>query len=144
MNEQALIQAAAEARENAYAPYSRFKVGAALLDGKGRIHRGCNVENSAYGPTNCAERTALFRAIADGAAPRSFQAIAVAGDTPEPITPCGTCRQVLAELCAPDMPVYLTNLKGNIVKTTVSALLPGAFALPGETRGEQDESGGHS
>lgn len=143
MNGETLIQAAIEARKNAYAPYSKFKVGAALLDADGRIHLGCNVENVAFGPTNCAERTALFRAIADGAAPRSFRAIAVTADTPEPITPCGTCRQVLAELCAPDMTVYLSNLKGNIVKTTVSELLPGAFTLPGDTQSKPDESGGH-
>ncbi|WNQ13464.1 cytidine deaminase [Paenibacillus aurantius] len=124
------IQEARDAREKAYVPYSRFQVGAALVDADGGIHHGCNVENAAYGPTNCAERTALFRAIADGHAPRSFKAIAVIGDTPGPITPCGICRQVMAELCQPDMPVYLTNLKGDIQETTVEALLPGAFMLP--------------
>lgn len=127
MEPQALLQLAAEARERAYAPYSRFLVGAALLDADGHVHKGCNVENAAYGPTNCAERTALFRAIADGHSPGSFQAIAVIGDTEGPITPCGVCRQVLAELCRPDMPVYMGNLKGAFVKTTVADLLPGAF-----------------
>lgn len=123
-----LIEAAKEAREKAYVPYSRFKVGAALLDSDGHIHYGCNIENAAYGPTNCAERTAMFRAVADGLAPRSFQAIAVVADTEGPVSPCGICRQVMSELCAPDMPVYLTNLKGDVVKTSVADLLPGAFA----------------
>lgn len=127
MDEQALLQQAALARTKAYTPYSHFQVGAALLDKDGNIHHGCNVENAAYGPTNCAERTALFRAIADGHAPGSFQAIAVIGDTTEPITPCGVCRQVLVELCSRDMPVFMGNLKGDWKQTTVGALLPGAF-----------------
>ncbi|MBB6729704.1 cytidine deaminase [Cohnella zeiphila] len=127
-NEQ-LIREAAEARTRAYAPYSNFKVGAALLDADGVVHPGCNVENAAYGPTNCAERTALFRAIADGCAPGSFRALAVIGDTDEPIAPCGVCRQVISELCAPDMPIILSNLKGDVRVTTPSELLPGAFSL---------------
>ncbi|MFC0212086.1 cytidine deaminase [Paenibacillus chartarius] len=123
-----LLEHALEARRRAYTPYSHFQVGAALLDDSGAIHLGCNIENAAYGPTNCAERTALFRAVADGLAPRTFRAIAVIGDTEGPISPCGTCRQVLVELCAPDMPVFLGNLKGDVQETTVSALLPGAFS----------------
>jgi cytidine deaminase len=134
-----LLRHAAEAMENAYVPYSRFKVGAALLTADGSILHGCNVENAAYGPTNCAERTALFRAISDGHAPRSFRAIAVIGDTPGPITPCGVCRQVLSELCAPDMPVYMTNLKGDMNMMTVAQLLPGAFILPADS--EQENPG---
>jgi cytidine deaminase len=122
-----LIHHAIAARERAYAPYSRFRVGSALLDEQGHVHYGCNVENAAYGPTNCAERTALFRAIADGRKQGSFAAMAVVGDTDGPISPCGICRQVMVELCPPDMPVYLANLKGDITKTTVSRLLPGAF-----------------
>lgn len=122
-----LIEEATEARKRAYTPYSNFQVGAALLDSNGHIHHGCNIENAAYGPTNCAERTAVFRAVADGLAPRSFKAIAVIADTEEPVAPCGICRQVLSELCAPDMPVYLTNLRGDIFETTVAGLLPGAF-----------------
>lgn len=125
--EKELMEQAVAAMNKAYVPYSRFKVGAALLDADGSIHHGCNIENAAYGPTNCAERTALFRAVADGLAPKSFQAIAVVGDTEGPISPCGVCRQVMVELCAPDMPVYLTNLKGHVIKTTVADLLPGAF-----------------
>ncbi len=127
MDAKSLLQRASEVRKRAYTPYSHFQVGAALLGDDGQIHLGCNVENAAYGPTNCAERTALFRAIADGNAPRSFRAIAVIGDTEGPTAPCGICRQVLVELCEPDMPVFLGNLRGDIVETTVSALLPGAF-----------------
>lgn len=122
-----LVRHAIAARERAYAPYSRFRVGSALMDKQGGVHYGCNVENAAYGPTNCAERTALFRAIADGHKQGSFAALAVVGDTDGPVSPCGVCRQVMAELCAPDMPVYMANLKGDIVETTVSKLLPGAF-----------------
>ncbi|MCR8631419.1 MULTISPECIES: cytidine deaminase [Paenibacillus] len=127
MERQQLISFAKEARERAYVPYSQFKVGSALLGSNGTVYMGCNVENAAYGPTNCAERTALFSAIADGAQPRSFKAIAVIGDTSQPITPCGVCRQVLIELCAPNMPVYMANINGDITETTVAELLPGAF-----------------
>jgi cytidine deaminase len=127
MNPSTLLEHALEARSRAYTPYSHFNVGAALLDAEGNVHYGCNIENAAYGPTNCAERTAVFRAIADGHAARSFQAIAVIGDTDGPIAPCGVCRQVLVELCKPDMPVYLANLQGQLLKTTVSELLPWAF-----------------
>lgn len=133
INENELIHKAKEAREKAYTPYSRFKVGCALLDSEGQYHLGCNIENAAFGPTNCAERTAMFRAVADGHAPRSFVALAVTGDTTGPISPCGICRQVMAELCAPDMPVFLTNLNGAVLRTTVAELLPGAFSLPTET-----------
>jgi cytidine deaminase len=127
INAEELLERAKEARTRAYTPYSHFQVCAALVDRNGDIHLGCNVENAAYGPTNCAERTALFRAIADGHAAGSFQAIAVIGDTEGPIAPCGVCRQVMLELCRPDMPVILGNLKGDYIETTVSALLPGAF-----------------
>ena len=129
MDEQKLIQLANEVREHAYAPYSGFKVGSALLGQDGKVHLGCNVENAAYGPTNCAERSSLFRAVSDGCKPGSFKGIAVVGDTEEPITPCGVCRQVMSELCSPDMPVILSNLKGQIKRTTVAELLPGAFHL---------------
>ncbi|MGG3311490.1 cytidine deaminase [Paenibacillus lautus] len=122
-----LMQEAIKARTRAYIPYSAFGVGAALLDSHGEVHHGCNVENAAYGPTNCAERTALFRAIADGHEAGSFQAIAIVADTEGPCTPCGVCRQVLVELCKPDMKVIMGNMKGDIKETTVSELLPGAF-----------------
>lgn len=127
MDAKKLMQLAKEVREKAYTPYSHFKVGAALLAKDGQVHLGCNVENAAFGPTNCAERTAAFRAIADGYKPGSFQAIAVIGDTEGPISPCGVCRQVLVEICGPDMPVYMGNLKGELIQCTVGDLLPGAF-----------------
>ncbi|MFS1513518.1 cytidine deaminase [Chengkuizengella sp. SCS-71B] len=129
MDKEKLMNKAIEAMDSAYAPYSNFRVGAALLSDDDVIHMGCNVENAAYGPTNCAERTAMFRAIADGYKPKSFKAIAVAGDTEDPISPCGVCRQVLVELCSEQMPVILVNLKGEHFETTVSELLPGAFKL---------------
>lgn len=122
-----LIQHAIQASERAYVPYSKFHVGCALVDEHGNVHYGCNVENAAYGPTNCAERTALFRAIADGHAPKSFRVMAVVGDTDGPIAPCGVCRQVMIELCRADMPVIMANLRGDYTITTVSELLPGAF-----------------
>ena len=128
-NPQELLDAAKSVREYAYARYSQFKVGAVFVDADGHLHAGCNVENASYGATNCAERTALFRAIADGRKPGEFQAAAVVGDTDAPITPCGVCRQVMAELCSPDMPVVLGNLKGDYRITTVSELLPGAFTM---------------
>lgn len=127
-----LLEAAVKARRRAYAPYSGFFVGAALLDGEGAVHMGCNVENSAYGPTNCAERTALFRAIADGHGRGSFQALAIVGSGEEPIAPCGICRQVMAELCSPDMPVVMGNLDGQWSVASVAELLPGAFKLPAD------------
>ncbi|MDO7905452.1 cytidine deaminase [Paenibacillus sp. JX-17] len=127
MKDELLIQEAIKASTNAYTPYSHFNVGAALLDADGHVHYGCNIENAAYGPSNCAERTAMFRAVADGHKPGSFKAIAVIGATDGPISPCGVCRQVMVELCAPDMKVILGNLKGDIQVTTVAELLPGAF-----------------
>ena len=125
-----LLAAARAAREQAYAPYSHFHVGAALLTRDGRQFVGCNVENASYGLCNCAERTALFSAIAAGCKPGDFVRLAVIGDTPAPIAPCGACRQVMAELCDPDMPVLLGNLGGEADETTVGALLPGSFRLP--------------
>jgi cytidine deaminase len=130
-----LIDQARKAMDKAYVPYSSFRVGAALLQANGETRPGCNIENAAYGPTNCAERTALFSAIAAGEAPRSFRGIAVIGDTKDPITPCGVCRQVMIELCNPDMPVILANLSGQYRMTTVAELLPGAFTMPeGDSR----------
>lgn len=128
MNHSELLQEAIKARTKAYIPYSGFGVGAALLDEYGHVHHGCNIENAAYTPTNCAERTAMFRAIADGLKPGTFQAMAIVGDTDGPITPCGVCRQVMLELCGPDMPVILGNLKGAIRETTVAELLPFYFS----------------
>lgn len=125
-----LVADARSARDTAYAPYSRFPVGAALLTKDGRRFNGCNVENAAYGLCNCAERTALFSAVAAGCKPGDFAAMAVIADTPGPVSPCGSCRQVMAELCDPDMPVLLANTLGDTQSTTVAALLPGSFTLP--------------
>lgn len=125
MDEKQLVQYAIEARKRAYVPYSRFAVGAALLTEDGNVYLGCNIENAAYSLCNCAERTALFKAFSEGM--KSYRAIAVVADTPNPVSPCGACRQVMAELCPPDMKVYLANLKGDLTETTVSELLPGAF-----------------
>ena len=109
MTDRELLQCAAEAREMAYAPYSGFRVGAALLGKSGKIYKGCNVENAAYSPTNCAERTALFKAVSEGE--REFVSIAIVGGMYETINdfcaPCGVCRQVLAEFCDPDFRVVL-------------------------------------
>ena len=124
-----LLTMARQAREQAYAPYSRFLVGAALITRDGRHFTGCNVENASYGLCNCAERTALFTAVAAGCKPGDFEALAVIGDTPAPISPCGACRQVMAELCREDMPVWMGNLQGDVQETTVGALLPGSFRL---------------
>ncbi|WP_025028202.1 cytidine deaminase [Caldalkalibacillus mannanilyticus] len=124
-----LIQKASEARKKAYVPYSRFQVGAAFLTENDTIITGCNIENASYGLSNCAERTAIFKAIssAEKAEEKSFKALAVIADTDRPVPPCGACRQVIAEFCPPTMPVYLTNLKGDVLETTVAELLPGAF-----------------
>jgi len=124
-----LLQLAREARERAYVPYSHFPVGAALLTRDGRHFSGCNVENAAYGLCNCAERTALFSAIAAGCKPGDFAGLAVTADTDGPVSPCGACRQVIAELCGDDMPVWLGNLAGEVRETRVAELLPGAFSL---------------
>lgn len=110
----------------AYAPYSKFQVGAALLTKDGKVYRGCNIENAAYSMCNCAERTALFKAVSEG--DTEFQMLAVAADTPGPVSPCGACRQVISELCTKDVIVVLTNLQGQIKEMTVEELLPGAFS----------------
>ena len=119
-----LAAEAQKAQAKAYAPYSHFKVGAALLCGDGSIIHGCNVENVSFGLTNCAERTAVFSAVAQGK--NDFQALAVYADSAAPVAPCGACRQVLAEL-APDMPVLLLGRNEISKLTSVRELLPGAF-----------------
>jgi cytidine deaminase len=120
---------AESARDYAYVPYSHFKVGAALLAKDGRIFRGCNVENASYGLCLCAERTAFAKAISEGCRTHDFVALAVIGDTEDPISPCGACRQVMVELGSSDLEVILTNLKGDTQRTTAADLLPGAFSL---------------
>ena len=130
LSHDSLLAMARAVRERAYAPYSNFLVGATLVTHDGRHFDGCNVENASYGLCNCAERTALFAAVAAGCKPGDFAGLAVIGDTPEPITPCGACRQVMTELCNQDMPVLLANLQGETRLTTVGKLLPGSFELP--------------
>ena len=126
-----LIREALLARENAYAPYSHFCVGAALLGKSGAVYRGCNVESCAYGPTNCAERTALFKAVSEGE--RLFGAIAVAGGRGEKpdaqCMPCGICLQALAEFCPPDFRIITAALSGGYAAFTLKELLPRAFSL---------------
>lgn len=126
MDKHQLMEQSKIARERAYVPYSEFKVGAALLAKDGTVYLGCNIENSGYSMTNCAERTAFFKAISEGV--RDFKALAVVADTKGPVSPCGACRQVMSEFCDSDMPVYLTNLNGDVLETTVGELLPGAFS----------------
>lgn len=118
---QPLLDAARLAREQAYAPYSRFAVGAALRTKSGRIFTGCNVENLSFGLTICAERSAVFSAVAAGE--RDFTALAVVADSRQPITPCGACRQVLAEF-APALPVCSANLQGAVFESSIAELLP--------------------
>lgn len=117
--------AAKQAREEAYVPYSHFKVGAALLTDKKTIYTGCNIENAAYSLCNCAERTALFKAYSEGE--RHFAGMCVVADSNRPVPPCGACRQVMTELCPADMPVILMNMNGDTEETTVAQLLPGSF-----------------
>lgn len=123
-----LIAEAYEAKKNSYAPYSNFHVGAALLTESGRIYRGCNIENAAYSPTNCAERTAFFKAVSEGE--RSFAAIAIVGDKDEYLTPCGVCRQVMAEFCEEEtFQVISARNKTDYQVYTLKDLFPGSFSV---------------
>lgn len=119
-----LLAAARAARENAHAPYSNFRVGAALRANSGRVYTGCNVENATYGLTVCAERVAIFKAISEGE--RGFSAIAVVTHTDELTPPCGACRQIIWEFCG-DVDIILGNLKGRVEVHRASALLPRPF-----------------
>ena len=126
-----LSEAAIEARKNAYVPYSGFRVGAALLAASGNIYLGCNIENAAYSPTNCAERTAFFKAVSEGE--REFTAIAVVGGKGEPCgeicPPCGVCLQVMAEFCDPDeFTVYLVKNRDECTEVKLRDLLPCGFS----------------
>jgi cytidine deaminase len=125
----ALVRIARAAREHAYAPYSRFQVGAAVLTRDGRVFSGCNVENASYGLCNCAERTALFTAVAAGCRPGDFTQLAVIADTENPVTPCGACRQAIFELGGADLIVVQANLRGAVARTTAGLLLPNAFGF---------------
>lgn len=121
---QNLMNRAIKARENAYSPYSHFAVGAALLCEDGTLFEGCNIENASYGLTNCAERTAIFKAVSEGHT--KFKALAVVADTEGPCAPCGACRQVMAEFKIPL--IIMGNLMGNIKIVTIEELLPFSFS----------------
>jgi cytidine deaminase len=127
VNKEQLMESAQKIKKAAYVPYSKFPVGVAILLKDGNVINGVNVENVSLGATNCAERTAIFTAITNGYHKGDFQAIAVAGDTVDFLPPCSICRQVLAEFCLPEMPVYLTNEKNDILELTLKELLPYAF-----------------
>jgi cytidine deaminase len=120
-----LIEIARQVREHAHAPYSKFRVGAALETADGRIFAGCNVENSSYGLSMCAERVAIFKAMSEGV--REFDRIAVIADTDSPVRPCGACRQVISDLFPKDAEVILSNLQGDIEVAKISELLPAPF-----------------
>ena len=136
MNYDELVQKAIEMTKMSYVPYSHFHVGAALLDKNGKIWTGCNIENATYGATNCAERTAIFKAVSEGV--RDFEAIAIVGG-PEgadgsPVLeefcpPCGICRQVLSEFCSKNFKIILANKKGEQKLFTLAELLPESFSL---------------
>ena len=121
-----LIQAAIEAKEMAYVPYSHFRVGAALLTKDGEIYQGCNIENVAFTPTNCAERTAFFKAVSEGK--REFTAIVVNGDADDYLYPCGVCRQVMVEFCDPtEFNVIVAKNTEDYKEHTLIELIPGVF-----------------
>lgn len=121
----ALVERARAARSHAYAPYSAFAVGAAVLDEQGRIHAGCNVENASYGLTQCAEANAIGALVAAGGA--RIVAAAVAGVAAQPVTPCGACRQRLREFAADDCPVWVADLESVRARFTLGELLPASF-----------------
>ena len=131
MDTDLLIQTAVKMLDFSYVPYSHFHVGAALLTKSGKIYTGCNIENAAYGPSNCAERTAIFKAVSDGE--KEFEAIAVVGGSEGKIEdfcpPCGVCRQVMAEFCDKDFKIILSNGKKEVKTFTLSDLLPESFSL---------------
>ena len=145
MNETELIELACKGREQAYTPYSGFRVGAALLTRSGTVYLGCNIENASYGPTNCAERTAFFKAVSEGE--REFEALAIVGGpgegrTGEMCAPCGVCRQVMTEFCDPKtFRIILENGGGKVRTFLLEELLPLGFgpdnlkeAVPADSR----------
>ena len=129
MDKQGLVDLAVRAMGNAYAPYSGYKVGAALLTGSGKMYLGCNIENASYSPTNCAERTAFFKAVSEGE--RDFSAIAIVGGKDGVISdtfpPCGVCRQVMAEFCDPETFAIILGKSGGYEEYTLKELLPLGF-----------------
>ena len=120
-----MLDLAYEAMERAYTPYSHFNVGACLKGESGKYYLGCNVESASYTPTNCAERTAVFKAVSEGE--RNFSAIAIVCSGKNPAAPCGVCRQVLREFCRDDMPVVFADNNRNYIESTLGELLPHSF-----------------
>ncbi|MFA9399422.1 MAG: cytidine deaminase [Clostridiaceae bacterium] len=125
MDNKTLIKEAIKARENAYAPYSKFKVGAAILTNDNKIYSGCNIENASFGATNCAERTAIFKAVSEGY--KEIKKIAIVGDVNNYTFPCGICRQVLAEFAKQDMEIIIAKDENNYIVKSLKEILPGAF-----------------
>ena len=128
MDKLELIEKAKEARKLSYSPYSNFAVGAAILTKDDKIFLGANIENSSYPLCMCAERNAIYHAMMEGYKKDDFIALALTADTEEPCSPCGACRQVISELLDEDLPIYMSNLKGDIKITTPKELLPFAFS----------------
>ena len=122
-----IIKHAIEARKHAYSPYSKFSVGAAILLKNGVVIKGANIENASYGLSNCAERSALFSLYSQGYKKEDIISMAIVGQTDEPISPCGACRQVMNELIPKNVPIYLSNLDGKVKKVTIKELLPYSF-----------------
>lgn len=120
-----LIDEAIEAREGAYTPYSKFKVGALVIDENGRHFKGCNIENASYGLSNCGERTAIFKAVSEGM--KEIETIVVVADTEEPVSPCGACRQVIKEFSGEDTVIILANLNKDYKIYSVEDILPYGF-----------------
>lgn len=121
------LDMAIEARKNAYVPYSKFKVGAVVVNSKGEVYKGANIENGSFGLTNCAERSAIFSAASNGS--RDIKIIAVVADTAGPVSPCGACRQVIKEFATEDIIIILGNLKKDYKLMTMEELLPYGFEL---------------
>jgi len=122
-----MVDMALRAQQHAYVPYSGFHVGAAVLADNGKVYTGCNIENASFGATICAERTAIAKAVSDGA--RRILAVAVSSDSEGPTQPCGICRQVMSEFCSEDMPLYLSNRNGEYAEYAFRELLPNQFVL---------------
>ena len=120
-----LIDLAVKTSENAYVPYSHFPIGAVLVTDEGKIYTGVNIENASFGLTNCGERTSIFKAVSEGE--RSFKELIIYGQTEKPVSPCGACRQVMAEFFEPDLPVTLVAKDKSTVVMTVKELLPYSF-----------------
>ena len=138
MNEKQLVKEAFVAMQKAYSPYSHYKVGAALLTDSGKVYHGCNVENASYGATNCAERTAIFKAVSEGEL--NFSKIAIVGgfhgNVTELFMPCGVCRQVMAEFCDDDFEVIVAKSEDDFEVFTLSQLLPSGFSKKNLSNGE--------